>query len=250
MAGQTGFSQSKVSRIERGRTLPSAADLHTWALVTKASTAEREELLRLLEAAATTASTWRTLHRLGLLREQEEVADLEERASGVRVFQPVMVPGLLQTAEYARRVMLQGNPSGQLDIAQAVEKRIERASVLYDQTKEFEFVLTEGALRWRPGPKELMAVQYDRVMQLASLTDVRLGIIPQDIEAPDAFLHPFVVFEGQEPVVSVETYTVKLMVREPSDIAVFMTVLERFRPVCVWDQEAVALISRLARDLR
>jgi hypothetical protein len=145
--------------------------------------------------------------------------------------------------------MLQGNPSEQQDIAEAVNKRIERASVLYNQEKEFEFVLTEGALRWRPGPKELMAVQYDRVMQLASLSNVRLGIIPQDIEAPDAFLHPFVVFESAEPVVSVETYTVKLMVREPSDIAVFMTVLERFRPVCVWDQEAVGLVSRLAQGL-
>jgi transcriptional regulator with XRE-family HTH domain len=250
MAGQTGFSQSKVSRIERGRTLPSAADIQTWVLITKASAAERQELLTLLEAAATTASTWRTLHRLGLLHEQEEVADLERQALAVRVFQPVMVPGLMQTAEYARRVMLQGNPSERQDIAEAVNKRIERASVLYDQGKEFEFVLTEGALRWRPGPKELMALQYDRIMQLATLTNVRLGIIPQDVEAPDAFLHPFVVFEGQEPVVSVETYTVKLMVREPSDIAVFKTVLERFRPVCVWDQEAVALISRLARNLR
>jgi transcriptional regulator with XRE-family HTH domain len=250
MAGQTGFSQSKVSRIERGRTLPSASDLQTWARVTKATALESQELLTLLEAAATTATTWRTLHRLGLLQEQEQVADLEAGASSIRVFQPVMVPGLLQTAEYARRVMLQGNPSGQSDIAEAVNKRIERASVLYDETKEFEFLVTEGALRWRPGPKELMQVQYDRVMQLATLSNVRLGIIPQDIQAPDAFLHPFVVFESEEPVVSVETYTIKLMVREPNDIEIFMTVLERFRPVCLWDQEAVSFISRLARELR
>jgi hypothetical protein len=207
------------------------------------------ELLSLLEAAATTATTWRRLHRLGLVHKQQEIAALEQRCSVIRVFQPVMVPGLLQTAEYARRVMLQGNPSDREDIAEAIEKRMERARVLYDQRKEFEFLLTEGALRWRPGSTELMAVQYDRVMQLASLSNVRLGIIPQDIEAPDAFLHPFQVFEGEERLISVETYTVELMVADESDIAVYLQVLERFRPVALWDQEAVPFISRLARGL-
>lgn len=208
------------------------------------------ELLSLLEAAATTATTWRTLHRLGLVQKQQEIAELEQQATVLRVFQPVMVPGLLQTAEYARRVMVQGNPSEREDVAQAVDKRMERARVLYDEGKEFEFLLTEGALRWRPGPTELMAVQYDRVMQLASLSNVRLGIIPQDIEAPDAFLHPFQVFEGEEPLVSVETYTVELMVADESDIAVYLRVLERFRPVALWNQEAVSLISRLGREFR
>jgi hypothetical protein len=129
-----------------------------------------------------------------------------------------MVPGLLQVADYARRVMEQGNPSSQADLAAAVSKRMERQTILYDQSKHFEFLITEGALRWRPGPPELMKAQLDRLVSMASLPNVELGVLSLDQEAVDAYLHPFVIFElNEETSVTVETYSTQLQVNEPQE---------------------------------
>jgi transcriptional regulator with XRE-family HTH domain len=151
LANRTGWSQAKVSRIERGKTLPSRQDIDLWVAHTGASRQVGAELLELLETTVTSATAWRTLHRLGLRHRQVEIAERERQASAIHVFQPTMVPGLLQTAEYAKRVMEQGNPSAQQDIAEAVEARLERQRILYDESRQFEFLITEGALRWRPG---------------------------------------------------------------------------------------------------
>jgi hypothetical protein len=86
-----------------------------------------------------------------LTERQREIGELEKEATSICVFQPTMVPGLLQIADYARRVMGHGNLSDQADIDAAVQKRLERQTILYDQTKRF-VLLTEIALRWRPGP--------------------------------------------------------------------------------------------------
>lgn len=100
-----GFTQSKVSRLETGRTTPSLADIEAWTRATNASAEEITELAGLVEQLATSATSWRILHRLGLAEKQREIAELEREARHVRTFQPTMIPGLLQVADYARRVI-------------------------------------------------------------------------------------------------------------------------------------------------
>ncbi|HZD00520.1 MAG TPA: helix-turn-helix transcriptional regulator [Actinomycetes bacterium] len=245
LAFRAGWSQAKVSRIERGKTLPSRQDVELWAQHTAAGRQVAAELLELLETTVTTATAWRTLHRLGLRHRQVEIAERERQATAISVFQPTMVPGLAQTAEYAKRVMSQGNPSERQDIAAAVEARLERQRILYDESRQLEFLITEGALRWRPGPRQMMRFQYERIAQLATLSNVLLEVVPQDIEAPDAFLHPFVIFEGAEPVVSVETYTAELLVTDPDDIDIYRRTMDRLRAVALSGDGAIHLVRGL-----
>jgi Domain of unknown function (DUF5753) len=193
---------------------------------------------------ATEATSWRILHQLGLSHRQREIAELERQATAIQVFQPTMIPGLLQIADYARRVMSQGNPSAQTDLAQAVAERLDRQTILYDQGKRFEFLLTETALRWRPGPPELMRAQLDRVISAASLPNVSIGVLPLDIESPDAYLHPFVIFELEEgALVNVETYSAGMQVREPQEVEVYRRTLDRLRDSALWADGAVATIQ-------
>jgi transcriptional regulator with XRE-family HTH domain len=209
LAGQTGLSQPKVSRIETGRSLPNLEEVRAWAQATGASEEELGELAALLEQLATSATSWRILHRLGLAGKQQEIQELEQQARRITTFQPVMVPGLLQTADYARRV-------------------IETAyqAILYDQTKRFDFLITESALRWRPRGVE-MRPQLDRLISVASLPNVTLVVVPQG-EALIPYLHPFVMWELEEgTIVSVETYSAELWVREAADVARYQEVWER-----------------------
>jgi len=243
LAKRLGTTQPRISRIETGRTVPSLDDVRAWAEATKATQDELQELASLVERLAVEATSWRILHRLGLTERQRQIAELEQAASTIRVFQPTMVPGLLQVADYARRVMEQGNPSSQADLAAAVSKRMERQTILYDQSKSFEFLITEGALRWRPGPPELMKAQLDRLVSMASLPNIELGVLSLDQEAVDAYLHPFVIFElADETLVTVETYSTQLQVNEPQEVSVYQHTLERLKPSALWADEAIQAI--------
>jgi transcriptional regulator with XRE-family HTH domain len=241
-------NQPRISRIETGRSVPSVDDVRAWAEATHATPEQVAELGDLVRRLATETTSWRILHRLGLTQRQREIAELEREATAISTFQPTMVPGLLQVAEYARRVMAQGNPSSQADLAGAVAQRLERQTILYDQSKRLEFIITEGGLRWRPGPPELMAAQLDRLISVASLPNVSLGVLLFDQEAPDAYLHPFVIFElDDDALVTVETLSAELQVNEPQEIEVYRRTLERYRGAALWGEEAIAAIRALFR---
>ena len=231
--------------------MPSLDDVRAWAKACDATPDEVQHLAGLVRQLATEATSWRILHRLGLAERQREISELESLATTVQVFQPTMIPGLLQVADYARRVMSHGNPSLQSDIGQAVARRLERQTILYNQGKGFEFILTENAVRWRPGPPELMRAQLDRLVSMASLPNVQVGIIPLDREALDAYLHPFVIWElgKSETLVTVETLSVLVQVHESEEVAIYQRTLERYRQSAIWSDEAVRWIQTTAKGL-
>jgi transcriptional regulator with XRE-family HTH domain len=251
LARLLSVSQSKVSRIETGSTLPAPDDITAWVMATGASEQVRDDMLARRESIATEVGTWRVLHRAGLRRAQENIYQRQAPARSIQTFQPVMVPGLLQTADYARRVMLQGNPSGQADIAEAVSARMQRQQVLYDQTKQFEFIVTEHAIRWRPGPAQMLPAQLGHLMTMATLPNLKLGVIPEGIEAPLPYLHPFILHEYEEddPLVIVETYTAELQVRDARDVELYRSYLRRLRSVARWQQGAISLIRTIASEV-
>ncbi len=83
----------------------------------------------------------------------------------IRNFQPTVIPGLLQTAEYTRSVLALGKTT---DRAAALAARLERQQVLHEPGRRFEFVISEQVLRWAPGPLA-QAGQIDRLLSLMTL---------------------------------------------------------------------------------
>jgi transcriptional regulator with XRE-family HTH domain len=222
LAERTGLTQSKISRVERGLSLLSVDELRTWASATNASDAELVEIARLIEQVS--ATSWRILHRLGVSEKQHEIHELEQQATRIQTFQPVVVPGLLQTADYARRVMSMGY-SGEAD-ATAVASRVERQSILYATNKRFDFLITEGALRWQPSDFD-MSPQLDRIMSIATLPNVSISVVPFGA-ASTIFMNQFVIWHLEtEMMVSVETYAAELWATEPADLARYRQVWER-----------------------
>ncbi len=166
-----------MSRVELGQSLLSLPELDAWAAAVSASSEARNRFRELAEIAHGTVEPFRIsrAHRSHL---EENAADLEARAGRIITVQPQVVPGLLQTAEYARRLLKVVDPTGQRDIPVAVAARMRRQEALYDAGKQFEFILTEAALRWPAGDRAVMAAQYDRIASVSTLTNVKLGVIP------------------------------------------------------------------------
>lgn len=243
LGNAVGWSQSKVSKIENGRTRPSADDITTWADATRATTEQRGELLELALAVANEARSWSTAHEGGLARRQREIADVEASATHLRNFQPAIIPGLLQTAEYARRVLTMADVSGQREVPAAVAARLDRQTALYKQDKKFEFVLTEGAVRWRPGPPELMHAQKDRLLSLLTLPNISVSVIPFDREATALYLNGFTIFDvPDDPAVLVETHSHELWLNDPGHLADYRRIFHSLAEAAVTGHEANELI--------
>ncbi|GGS45322.1 helix-turn-helix domain-containing protein [Actinokineospora fastidiosa] len=250
LAQRVGISQPTVSRIEAGRTVPSLPVVEAWAQEVGASEETRERLAALVEATYTEVNTWRTAfgrrgHLQGDIREQEAVSQ------DVRVFQPSVVPGLLQTAEYARRVFsLFQLPYSDKDLAAAVAGRLERQAALYEGGRRFAFLITEAALRWRPGDARLLLAQLHRIASISTLDNVSIGLIPQDREAVTFLSHGFVIYDGEGPSVSVETIHANITVRDPSDVELYRARWSLLDRMAIRGDDALAFLDRIAADLR
>jgi hypothetical protein len=97
-----------------------------------------------------------------------------------------MVPGLLKTAEYARRVLAVADPTGgqRHDMSAALGARIKRQEILYDDSGRFEFLITEAALRWQSHDRSLIVPQMARISSAATLSNVWVGLLPHKSAEP------------------------------------------------------------------
>ena len=172
---------------------------------------------------------------------------MEQQATTIRLFQPNVVPGLLQTAEYARHV-LQAGDFGLDNLADAVAARVERQTALYDETKSFRFVITESAIRWRLCPVPAHLAQLDRVSVLSTLANVSVGIVPWTAYVPNRPPNMFLILD--DSAVQVETMHGLDTLRERQQIDAYLTAFDTLDSVAQHDDEARATLARIAGDVR
>ncbi|MGH3973258.1 MAG: helix-turn-helix domain-containing protein [Pseudonocardiaceae bacterium] len=223
LAGRLGWSQSKVSKTELGRTTLSPEDADAWARATGASSATREEIRILAERAATRLTAWRRELAPGRRRMQQDIQRFEAEASIVRVFSPDVVVGLAQTPSYAAAMFRLGRDAGLAeDVEQVVAARLARQAVLDDEGKKFLFVMGETAL-WRCliSPEQ-MGTQIQQLRQLATRPNVDLAIIRFLGEEHIHQYHGFAVLgdpdADHEALVLAETVTRGLTIRRPDEV--------------------------------
>jgi transcriptional regulator with XRE-family HTH domain len=240
-----GFSQPKVSKVENARQTPSIPDVRAWAEATAASEQEAAELVALAEAVLTQARSWHDELASGVAAKQARVGELEQATRHLRVFQTEFVPGLLQTAEYARGVFTLVQEFGAIDVEAAVAARLARQQLLYDQTRRFEFLVTEAALHWRPGTNTMLAAQMRHIANVAALPHVDVGVLPLDARAV-AFHHSFVVHDLH--LVTVETASRELHITDPDEVASHVRRFEILWSAALVSEQCAALLNRLHDD--
>ncbi|WP_150241599.1 helix-turn-helix domain-containing protein [Nocardiopsis quinghaiensis] len=246
VAERLGWSQSKVSKLETGKATPSYGDVRLLLDLYQVPRVTREELESRARALNDRYRSLRMLRKRGLHRVQEEVGQKARRTVRTRVFQPTMVPGLLQTAEYARAVFSQPLSMAGTDVAQAVQARLDRQAVLFDEDRHFHLVVTEAALRWRMGSRAAMAAQVDRIANVSTLANVRLGVLPWNVPVPQVPINAFTVRDERE--VSVESFTTHRSIAEPRDISFYLEIFQLFADAAVYGDEARAFLAELTRE--
>lgn len=254
LAQRIGASQSKVSRIERARAAVSIPDVRAWAAATGAGNARFDELLALAEQALTEALTRRTILRHGIAANQRAIGEIEREAGLIREFSPDLIPGLFQTADYYRQILTSVPLPDGFNPADAIAARLDRQRVLYDETKQFRYVLTEQAVRWRFGSVESHRIQLDLLIKLVTLPHVHVAVIPLDAPAAAWHGHGFVIFDGlpedADPIVSMETLHGVQRFSDPDEVARYLDVFERLHRAAVTGEAAIQFIAGVVASLR
>jgi transcriptional regulator with XRE-family HTH domain len=258
LAQQVGWGQSKVSKIETGRQLPTEDDIRQWARVVGAPAGRVEELLGSLRFARVEFATWREQYRTagGGAAKQADIAALEARATRIGEFQPAFIPGLLQTARYARELLVawaldaaQGALGiGEADVDPLVAARMQRQQLLYQPAKQVQLVVLEAALYSRVCSPEALAGQLDRLLAVTSLPNVEFGIIPFAARLPVFPICSFMIFDTE--LVTAETLTGEQQVNEPEQIALYDRFFTLLRDRGARGQDAAALVHRALGELR
>jgi hypothetical protein len=248
LAAKCGWAQSKISRIETDKQTVTDSDVIAWCTATEASESVALALLEELRDIRLEESRWQRRLSAGNEPILTSAAREEQTASVIRVFEHAVVPGLVQTADYARHVFLgvaelHGSPR---DTEDAVRARIRRQDVLYDSSKTIEILMTEWPLRNPICPSAVMAGQVDRLLAVLGLGSARLGIIPQGVQIPAIPMNGFWVVDDQ---VIVETVNAEITISDPDDVALHERLLGMLWSVAVEGDEARGVLTHIATEL-
>ncbi|MEV7284042.1 helix-turn-helix transcriptional regulator [Streptomyces sp. NPDC093252] len=244
LADACGWHHAKTSRIENARTPPSPTDIRLWCRATDA-TDRVPDLIDASQQAESLYREWRQRVRTGLAKLQDSYVGRYQATRLLRVYSPVVVPGLLQTQGYAQALL---SSSARLhdvpdDAAEAAAARVRRSQVIHEPGHRYVLLIEEAVLRYQLGDAEAMAAQLGHLLTAGALPQVSFGIIPTATR--ERVIWPretFNVFD--ETLVSVELVSAEVNITQPSEIALYLKVFERLRSMAVYGAEARSLIVR------
>ncbi|MFJ7249608.1 helix-turn-helix domain-containing protein [Kitasatospora sp. NPDC098652] len=248
LADRLGWTQSKVSKLETGRQTATHGDLDAWAEgVGQPHTAA--ELSAKLRAFESGTRSWRRQLAAGHRPVQDTLTVEYERSAVMRAWENSMIAGLLQTADYARRVFtgyvdLHRSPR---DIEDAVRARIKRQEALYRPGKKYHIIMWEAALRAQVCPPAVMAAQLDRLSGVIGLDTVTLGIVPFEASLKLPPANGFWIHD--ERLVVVEDWHAELWLDQPENVALYLRVWETLENAAVYGADAHKVITRCRRAL-
>ncbi|MEV1171626.1 DUF5753 domain-containing protein [Nonomuraea sp. NPDC049784] len=181
---------------------------------------------------------------------QQRWLELEANARQLRVFEPHFVPGLLQTAAYARlRLLAHARVHHAIDnVDDAVAMRLRRQAILQRAEVEFHFLLTEFGLRSGAyGNSSVMTEQIEKISAQVGDNRVRVGILPLTAEWDANVDHGFWMFERSH--VLVETVTAELRLNRPEEIDTYWRVFHLLENKAVYGDDARALLGNVLNSL-
>lgn len=248
LAIRCGWHFTKVSKVEHGTQNPSENDLRAWCRACDAAD-QVPDLIATVRTIESMYVEWRRSLSSGMKHTQKARIPLYERTKLFRVYEPGLVPGLFQTAEYASVIIASVIEFDQLpnDLEEAVAARMERQRVLYTGDRRFLVVLEEQALRTRVGDADVMTGQLNRLIEITSLHRIGFGVIPAMGQRHTWASVGFWIFDRY--AVHVATPSAELTITQRGEIAVFEKKFTRHQQSAVYGHEARDLINKALADL-
>ncbi|MFC1414407.1 helix-turn-helix domain-containing protein [Streptacidiphilus sp. N1-12] len=247
-------SESKISRMELGRVSFKERDVtDLLSLYGVDDETERAALVNLVREA-NQAGWW---HSFGDAMPNwfQTYVGLEEAAALIRTYQVQFIPGLLQTEEYARAIMLLNRPnldSGEVDRRINVRTRRQKLLAEGDGPRLWA-VVDEAALRRPVGGPAVMKLQIQRLIDAAEMSNVVVQVMPFRFGGHAAESGAFTILRFPEQdlpdVVYLEQLTSALYLDKRDDVDQYIQVMERLSVDSLTPESSVELLSALLKEM-
>jgi transcriptional regulator with XRE-family HTH domain len=238
-------STATVSRWESGDLLPRPAEVHYMLELYGVGGEERDMLVSHAEQA----------QRPGAVEVEVAVAVadhawLEGQAWQIETFHNAVVPGLLQTGDYAREILVVGDPAGTAErIELAITTREARQRRLTDEAPlQLSVILDEAVLRRPVGRPDMMRAQLEYVVERAELANVELRVLPLAAGAHAGFSGAFDImrFRGDPDLVFIETCGGDMYIDR---LEAYADAWRRLEAAALSERRSVAMIAAVAKEM-
>lgn len=248
LAGRVGTSHVTISRYETGTRTPRPEDVAR-ILGTLGVTGTRyDEIVDF----ARTAGDKNTFARSSSSTHKHlvDLAEFERSACAIVDVAPTLLPGLLQTADYARRVMHR-LPVEEREIR--VGLRMSRRDALFSRSAPtFEVLVSENALRQPMGGYEIMAEQLRHVLRMVELDNVTVLAMPSMFtQYTPAHDGAFILYEFPKapPIVHLDHLRAPAFLFDAKDVAAYRTAVVDLRNISLSQHETSKLIASIAEEM-
>jgi transcriptional regulator with XRE-family HTH domain len=252
-AKQVDWTGAKLSRIENGQRGVHPNDVRALADVYGVTGEEREALITLAREARQRG--WWQPYGSALPYGFATYVGLESEASSIATYEPELIPGLMQSEDYARAQMRAAPiPEPEEEIDKRVAVRMTRQQRFADANPpEYWVILNEAVLHRQVGGPAILRTQLDRLAELGQAPTVTLQVLPFSAGAHPAGHGPFTVLGFPEPedldVAYVEYLTGRAFLEESDEVSRYTLVLNHLRARALSADDSIALIRTVAQDL-
>ncbi len=253
VAGQLDWHPTKIMRIETGRTAPHPNDVRV--MLGLYGVSDPEVLSGLLKLAKDARQRgWWYSYKDVLLSRFELFLGLESEADTIRDFELTMIPGLLQTDDYARELIRGLMAYDAAEIERRIELRMARQKILTrEDAPQLWAILDEAAVHRVVGGKAIMKAQLLHLANCAEQARVTLQVLPYTAGPHPGQAGPFIILGFADPtepeVVYMETVGGNLYVDKPEEVRLFSTVFDQLRAVALSPAQSRAMLQALAGEL-
>lgn len=256
VSGRSELSMSKISRVEKGALGIRTDDLNLLLDLYGLDDGDRRDALHMLARHAKTRGWWQT-YRDVISPAYADLISLEADARAMQTYESTLIPGLLQTAEYARATIEAIRMDSQPEEVDAlVSVRLARQSVLSRRgPMELWVVIHEAALRPRvKSAAQMMKDQLQRLLDHSRLPHISIQVLPLDAPPHVGMSGSFTVVGFPESsdldVVLLENLTSALYVEEPAEVSRYSGAFERLRAAALPFDESADLIAQLKDSIQ
>jgi hypothetical protein len=250
------WSLSKIIRIETGAVGVSTNDLRALLALYKVHDPERiDELVEL--ARASRQGSWSSKYRGSFSSQFLQFVEYEEAASVVRTYDPLLVPGLFQTEEYADAIIRRlADPDTSPDLIQTrMEIRLTRQQLLEQPSPPTLIcVIDEAAIQRLVGERNIARSQIQRLISLATRPNITIEVVPFSAGLHRGMLEAFWVLEFPDPedsnVLFVETSRDIIVSHdEAGEISGYLETFEELRSISLGSDGTLAYLGDLLQHI-
>ncbi len=246
LGAQVGLDKNTISRNERGERVASETEVASILGALGVVGAKRREMLVLAREA--NKSNWLATGA-GLPWQVKALIEYERVATSIMDVTALVVPGLLQTADYARSIMTEGGLS-HAEAEARVAVRLERQRVL--DRVPYLAIIDEAVLNRQFGGRAVMAAQVRHLLAMAERPNVTIRVVPKDRGWYPALYGSFVLLESARtsPVVHLEHMRSGVFLDKLQDVQAYIDTRPTLLAVAAGADDSVALIAKYAgKDL-